>query len=292
MSFFLVLVGVLQSVTTATQANTEIISPTQVQGAKPRIAILPLVAKRIAPDVVAVLDELLANAADRSGRFDVMTTTDINAMLGMERMKDVAGCNDVSCAVQIAGALNVDRLLTGTVSGLGGEMFVSLRMIDARAMKVTARAEQRSPEQERAYASAIEGALTQLLTQDSSLADAGQSEHFRAWPAWTTMGLGVVAMGIGATFEAVASSENSQAKKGTPTLDSGVTLTTSSALQSGKSAKSHSELAALFAVGGAVLAASGGLWLYFGSSRSAPPAMAFGPAVGPGSAGLAVLGHF
>ncbi|MEK7704885.1 MAG: hypothetical protein AAB426_07995, partial [Myxococcota bacterium] len=92
----------------------------------------------------------------------VIGAQDINAILGLDKMKDALGCNDLSCAVQIGGALGVDLLLTGSVSTLGDEMIVSLTLIDTRESVAKKRAQARVADEERFYAHAIAAAVAQL----------------------------------------------------------------------------------------------------------------------------------
>ena len=58
------------------------------------VALMPLQAKKVPKDTVAVLDELLAVALDEFGPYKVISPKDINSMLGRERMKETLGCDD------------------------------------------------------------------------------------------------------------------------------------------------------------------------------------------------------
>jgi len=130
---------------------------------KTKIAVMPLTAKRVPTATAEILDDLLINEIGRKSEMEVIGAQDINAILGLDKMKDVLGCNDVSCAVQIGGALGVDFLLTGSVSTLGGEVIVSLTLIDTKQSKAKARAQVRTTDDEHFYAYAIAASVAQLF---------------------------------------------------------------------------------------------------------------------------------
>ncbi|HET6345001.1 MAG TPA: hypothetical protein VFH51_08715, partial [Myxococcota bacterium] len=104
----------------------------RAQAALPKLAVMPLVGKRIEAQITSVLDDLLVDAVYSTGRYNVIGAADINAMLGLEKMRDLAGCSDAACAAQIGGALGVDYLLSGNASVLGNELIVSLTLIDSK----------------------------------------------------------------------------------------------------------------------------------------------------------------
>lgn len=131
--------------------------------AKPKVAVLSLTAKRVAPETVQILDTLLLTELGRHGFFEVISTADINTLLGYERMKEVAGCDDVTCAVEIGGALGAEFLLAGSVGKLGDEIIISLTLLDSQRQQVTSRAERTVKDDEREYASALREAVARLL---------------------------------------------------------------------------------------------------------------------------------
>jgi len=91
---------------------------------------MPLQGKRITPETTSILDDLLINQIHAVGQYAVVGSSDLNAMLSLEKMKSALGCDDVMCAVEIGGALGVRYVVAGTASTLGGEMIVTLKLID------------------------------------------------------------------------------------------------------------------------------------------------------------------
>jgi len=109
--------------------------------AKPLLMVLPI--KAAAPDLAgssAAVDELVLEAVTAAGTYQALGPADLNALLGAEKMKDAAGCTDVSCAAELGGALGAPFYLAGELNKLGQKVLLSLRLIDTREAKVVARA--------------------------------------------------------------------------------------------------------------------------------------------------------
>jgi hypothetical protein len=87
-----------------------------------KLAVMPLTASGITPEKTRLLDDLLTTQLYERGHGGVMSAADINAVLGLEKMKDVAGCSDVSCLAEVGGALGVDTNVAGSVGKLAGEL--------------------------------------------------------------------------------------------------------------------------------------------------------------------------
>ncbi|MFZ5438769.1 MAG: FlgO family outer membrane protein [Myxococcota bacterium] len=64
----------------------------------------------------------------------VVTAADIQAVISLERQKQLLGCADdaSSCMSELAGALGADGVLTGTVVRIGKKFQVNVRIVDAR----------------------------------------------------------------------------------------------------------------------------------------------------------------
>jgi hypothetical protein len=61
-------------------------------------------------------------------------------MLGMERQKELLGCDDISCMAQIGGALGVDALLSVKVGKIGSTYRLSASLIHIAKAEVLVRA--------------------------------------------------------------------------------------------------------------------------------------------------------
>src|SRR5437667_22938 len=70
-------------------------------------------APELSQNATALADFMQAELVSPA-RYDVVSSADIAALLGIERQRQLMGCNEGSCAVELAGALNAKRALRGT----------------------------------------------------------------------------------------------------------------------------------------------------------------------------------
>ncbi|MEW5739814.1 MAG: hypothetical protein AB1938_12860 [Myxococcota bacterium] len=78
---------------------------------------------------------------NRRGFFDVISSRDIQTLLGVERQKALLGCSDdsSSCLTELAGALGSRFVLSGSLSKLGDALQLSLQMLDTQKAQTAAR---------------------------------------------------------------------------------------------------------------------------------------------------------
>jgi len=69
----------------------------------------------------------------------VVSSSDINAMLSLEKQKELIGCTEVSCLAEIGGALGVEMMVNGSVGKLGDVFSLTLALVDTRKAEVRAR---------------------------------------------------------------------------------------------------------------------------------------------------------
>ncbi len=62
----------------------------------------------------------------------VVTPSEITALLGLQRQKDLMGCSESSCIAELAGALGVDGIITGNLGKFGKEYQLNIKILDAR----------------------------------------------------------------------------------------------------------------------------------------------------------------
>jgi TolB-like protein len=97
---------------------------------KPRLVVLPLQAKGIPTETVAVIDDLFFSAIFKTEKFQVISPNDISNLLGAEKMKEAVSCDNLACAPEIGGALGARYLLAGSVGKLGDAMIITVKVID------------------------------------------------------------------------------------------------------------------------------------------------------------------
>ena len=104
-----------------------------------KCASLPISPLGISGNVARLIDEVLLGELQGAG-FEALGSDDINAMLGLEELKDAVACDAASCMTEIGGALGVDYLVSGKVGALDSAKLLALKLIDVRQARVLARA--------------------------------------------------------------------------------------------------------------------------------------------------------
>ena len=130
---------------------------------KPKLAVMPMVGVRVEKGIAEVLGDILTVEVGNLGRYQVISADEMNAMLGLEKMKEVVGCDDVSCAAEIGGALGVDYMVSGKVGRLGSKLLINLSFFDNKKMKVIRRVRQSVVRNENLYEQAIIDAIGKLF---------------------------------------------------------------------------------------------------------------------------------
>src|SRR5438874_13418586 len=104
---------------------------------KPRLAFLDLTPGPSVPkELAAAAGELLVVALSETGKFDVITKTDVKAILGYEAQAQLLGCAEASCMVDLGGALGAAFLVSGSLGKLGGQLQLVLSLIDVNHSNV------------------------------------------------------------------------------------------------------------------------------------------------------------
>ncbi|MEM6275168.1 MAG: hypothetical protein AAF735_08000 [Myxococcota bacterium] len=135
------------------------------------IAVLPARSKGRADNAITeVLDDLLLSEMQGSvgSGVKVIGSSDIESMFQFEELKNAAGCDDASCAAEIAGALGVDSILLATVGRLGKKYILSLSWIDQRKTEVINRVSQELGREAEDFNEGVSKAVAALLSGNSS----------------------------------------------------------------------------------------------------------------------------
>lgn len=93
---------------------------------------------------VSASQELLAFVTDHLAQelvlegVEVISSSQIASVLGLERQKQLLGCPESQCVVELANALGVDAILLGTVAKLGTVIQLDVRLVSATDAKALA----------------------------------------------------------------------------------------------------------------------------------------------------------
>lgn len=154
------------------------------------VAVMPIHAKgRADRATMDVLDDLLLSSLQNlaGDRLRVVGKSDIDALLGFEKAKDTLGCDDVSCAAEIAGALGVDSILSVTAGTLGGKYVLTLVWIDQKQAAVFRRHSETLGDDERTFDRGVASAVAKLLgvapppSVEPPLAPIGNPARLTSW---------------------------------------------------------------------------------------------------------------
>jgi hypothetical protein len=136
------LVALQARLATAAMRVDHNLSPAErAPGRVERIAVPKLSGAGSDAATLDVLSTLCAGAAARVPGLTIVSAAEVNAMLDVERQKDLLGCTDVSCIAEIGGALGVDSILSGQVGKLGEAYVVTMALIDIKEARTLVRGE-------------------------------------------------------------------------------------------------------------------------------------------------------
>jgi TolB-like protein len=129
-----------------------------------RVAILSIEAiQGMEPGTAKVLTNLISNRTAELGPFEVLSSTDVAAMLGFERQQQLLGCTDSSCLAEIGGALGADYLLSGQVAKVGTRFHLMLTLAEVRRARVVSRQSEQCEGSEDLLVDAAQRAVTSLF---------------------------------------------------------------------------------------------------------------------------------
>lgn len=120
-----VLVGVMLGAVTAWSAP---------QAERPKLLVLDLTAAgAVDPGLARTLTDAVTAEAGRSGYFQVMSTQDVQTLVGVERQRQLMGCSEESgsCLAELAGAMGAQLTLSGSIGRLGDAYQLTLQTLDA-----------------------------------------------------------------------------------------------------------------------------------------------------------------
>lgn len=146
-------------------------------------------------------DRLAVNLSKHG--FRVTTPADLEAMLGLERQRQLLGCNeDTSCLAEISSALGVPLVATGRLTRLGKRFELDVRVIRQKDGIVVA-SDARAIDDEARLGDLLEQSAEALATQ---LLPKVPPSPFR-WRLWVPIAVGVASLAGGAVLIGSAETE-------------------------------------------------------------------------------------
>lgn len=133
------------------------------------LAVMPVNAKGVRnQQLPRVLDDLILSAVQRQVNkgTSVVGKSDIDAQLGLDKLKNTLGCADTSCMAEIAGALGADTLLAPTLGTLGAKHLLTLVLIRTKGSLVLARHTETLGKNEEEFDAGIKRATAKLFAAE------------------------------------------------------------------------------------------------------------------------------
>lgn len=113
-------------------------------GKATKVVVLPLVPLGgVNAETAQLLGDALAGELRRRSGVAVLTTSDIAALLGVEKTRQMLGCGEAGCMAEIGGALGADRVIHGSLGRVGGSLVVNLSALEARKASAAASVSER-----------------------------------------------------------------------------------------------------------------------------------------------------
>jgi TolB-like protein len=241
-----------------------------------RVAVLTIKAEGgVKQQVGDVLTEQLAAAVQARG-YSVMSPQDLITRLGFERQRQLLGCTDSSCLVEVGQALGVDRLVSGTIAVIGSSVVINLVLLNNQSGAVDFRYSERVKNAtDEAFLDLVPAAANALFpSQLKATPQPPPGPSGMRVAAWITLGVGVVAVATGATFFGLARGAQGEVTLGNPAPFG--------TLQEKVAAGKTNDVIGVTAmsVGGALAVTS---ILLFVLGPSTAPVVSFAPSVGGGT---------
>lgn len=109
-----------------------------------KLAVFPFPASAGVSDKTAdaVTEAVVAELRKAPG-VSVIGRQELAAVLSHEQQAELVGCSEGACAVELGGALGVDRLVVGSVALVGVSFLVHLKLVDAKTAATLAQTDRR-----------------------------------------------------------------------------------------------------------------------------------------------------
>lgn len=108
-------------------------------GAPPSVLMLPVEPKNgVTQDAADLASAMLIGRVRRVPGVRIVSYRELEGAMSQAQRRMLVDCDSVSCAAEIAGALNADQIVLGALGKLGGAYILSLSRIEARNARLVA----------------------------------------------------------------------------------------------------------------------------------------------------------
>jgi len=163
------------------------------------IAVMDVRLDDLPASLGATLTEVVTTEVEAVERFEVISSSDIQAVLGLEAQVQMLGCDDESCIAEIAGALGAARILATQVGRVGEVYVVNIKLIDTVTPKSLGRVSKNARGDVGNLVNTLRQAVRELFGMPNILPPPVPYTGPSAL-SWGLMGGGVVGVLTGALF--------------------------------------------------------------------------------------------
>ncbi|MBS2030498.1 MAG: hypothetical protein JST54_21530 [Deltaproteobacteria bacterium] len=127
-----------------TSAFALLLAPLLAATGPTKVLVMPLSAGEGVNDgtAKAITASVVGEVRRRPG-LAVLTSEDVQAVVSVDRQRQMLGCTESSCLAELGGALGVAQVITGSVARLGASWLIHLQVIDANKAVVLRQSDRR-----------------------------------------------------------------------------------------------------------------------------------------------------
>jgi hypothetical protein len=249
----------------------------------PRLIVLDLQHLGAATQAEArSLDDVVVDVASRNGLYQVLSQRDVATLLGVERQKQLLGCDEsASCLTELTGALDARFVLSGSLNKLGSSYQLTLQALDTRKNQPVGRSVRTAKSVDQ-----LRGLLPWAVAEATGTPAPKAPSRVLPILLMVAGGLALAAGGV-ATFQAEVSETAIVRELRPGAVPAALPRTLQDYRDSADELARTKSGALLFLVAGAVAAAAGIWWF-----ASIPDAAGGRVALVPTGTGLALVGGF
>ncbi len=139
-------------------------------GRTTKVVLLPLVPLGgVGRETAQLLGDALAGELRRRPGVSVLTQSDVSALLGVEKTRQMLGCAEAGCMAEIGGALGADRVVHGSLGRVGASLVVNLSALDPkRAASAASVSERLRGGRDEAFLDALPALADALLAEPAA----------------------------------------------------------------------------------------------------------------------------
>lgn len=253
--------------------------------ARPKLVVLELTpAGGISPELATALTDALTTEAAARGPFDVVSSRDVQTLLGLERQRQMLGCGEESesCLSELAGALGARFVMSGSLAQLGDAVQLTLQTLDTRTARPVGRATRIAPN-----LASLQAQLPWVLAE--ATATPPPEPPSRVLPV-TLVAVGGAALVGAGVLGVSATARDAQVRRELELAQAGSLNVRRYYEDEARTVRTHKTLALVGGGLGAALAA-GGTWLLLRpAGRAAPVRKAAKVTLVPAAGGVGLVG--